>query len=382
MSDTILWLAVTPTPYNNFLFDRISDHSPGSLRVLFGAPGLPDGTWPEPCPLPPWWGGYYGNKPKLKTVRDLVRQHAALTVVAGWGNSTVRVALLALLLLRRRYVIWTDTPNCSETARHKLRNVVVRLLAARARAVMSTGKMGVDSLRKMGLPQGKIINFPYWVPLPSDVRPGRRTRDVVRFCCVGRLVRRKNFASAIRALALIPDHAVRLDIIGSGPELEGLQRLAGESGVENRVRFLGFLDHIEVARYFKDEGDCLIHPADHLEPFGVVIAEAMAFGLPVIASELCGAAVDRIRDGENGFLLPSPVDPQSLAEGMKVFANCPEKIAIMGAAARRTAEQWPVERGIELLMGLAFEQREWSGAASDSGFESSGSPQRANQNAL
>jgi glycosyltransferase involved in cell wall biosynthesis len=356
MKEGILWLAVTPTPYNNFLFDCIWDRWPGSLRVLFSAPGLPDGTWDVPQPLPPWWGGYYGaGMPKLKAVRDAIASGASLTVVAGWNDWTRRFSLIGLFLLRKRYAIWTDTPHCTATVRHKLRNLVVRFLASRAVAVMGTGITGVNALRTMGIPAHKIMNFPYWVPLPRGVMPGRKSANATRFCCVGRLVRRKNSASAICALALIPDHSVRLDIIGSGPELEALQQVTRKEGVEGRVRFLGFLDHIEVARYLRDEGDCLIHPADGLEPFGVVIAEAMAYGLPVIASELCGAAVDRIHDGENGFLLSSPVEAEPLAERMKMFATCPEKIAIMGAAARRTAEQWPVERGVQILMDLAFD---------------------------
>ena len=368
MSKGILWLAVTPTSYNNFLWDSVWERCPGSLKVIFAASGAPDGTWPEPNPLPSWWGGYYGRgMPNLRTIRDLLRSRAALTVVAGWDNWTRRIALLVLFLLRKRYVIWTDggssdpMRHSGATAKHGLRNLAVRLLAARAIGIMGAGKMAVNSLRGMGIRSGKIINFPYFVRLPNGVKAGRKSARGVRFCCVGRLVPYKNFACAIRALALIPEDPAGLDIIGSGPELATLRRVAREADVDEKVRFMGFLDSASVAGYFREEGDCLIHPAGGIEPFGVVIAEAMANGLPVIASELCGAAVDRICDGENGFLLPAPVDVKSLAERMREFVTSPEKIAIMGTAARQTAEEWPVERGLQILNRLA------SGLCSESG---------------
>ncbi len=353
MTDDILWLAVTPTPYNNFLFDSLWRRRPGSLRVLFSELGSPDANWTRPSPLPGWWGGSYGGRnPNLKTVRDVIKSRAAVTVVAGWNDWTRLVSLVVLALLGRRYAIWTDTPNCTSTVKRKLRNFIVRLLSARAVAVMGTGKTATEGLRSMGIPSGKIVNFPYWVRLPNGVRPGWKSADGVRFCCVGRLVNYKNFACAISALALIPEAAARLDVIGSGPELAALRRIAVKTGVGGRVNFRGFLDESAVARYLQEEADCLVHPASGYEPFGVVIAEAMAYGLPVIASDRCGAAVDRIKDGDNGFLLPSPVDPDLLAKRMWHFVRCPERIRAMGSAARRTAEEWPVERGIQILTEL------------------------------
>lgn len=353
MNEKIIWLAVTPTPYNNFLFDSVWKERPGSLRVLFAASGVPDGSWQAPSPLPPWWGGAYGRGwRKLQTIRAVLASRASLTVVAGWNDWTRRIILVALSLLGRRYVIWTDTPRASATAKHKLRNFFVRLFAARASAVMGTGKMAVGSLRAMGIPGDKIINFPYWVPLPSEVTPGRKSPETVRFACLGRLVPYKNFACAIRALALVKEGLPQLDIIGSGPERASLQRVVKEAGVEARVRFVGFLDAADVSRYLREECDCLLHTADTLEPFGVAIAEAMAHGLPVIASDSCGAAIDRITDGENGFLLPTPVTAELLAERMREFVRDPGKISTMGRAARRTAEEWPVERGIQTLLNL------------------------------
>lgn len=278
---------------------------------------------------------------------------SALTYVTGWNDWTRRISLVVLSLSRKRYVIWTDTPDCSATARHKLRNLFLRILSARAVAVLSTGKPGMDGLRKMGIPASKIVNFPCWVRLPNDVRPGRKSRRAVRYCCIGRLVGYKNFACAIRALALLPEGTATLDIIGSGPELDALRRIAVAGGVEGRVRFRGFLDEVAVAKYLREEGECLIHPASRLEPFGVVIAEAMAHGLPVIASDQCGAAADRIKDGENGFLLSSPVETEPLASKMRLFIESPASMVSMGIAARRTAEEWPIERAIRVIGELA-----------------------------
>ena len=87
--------------------------------------------------------------------------------------------------------------------------------------------------------------------------------------------------------------------------------------------------------------DLLCAPSLAGESFGMVLTEAFAAGTPVIASEIAGYS-DVVTDGEDGVLVPA-ADPQRLAEELQVLSRSPERLARMGAVARRSAQRyaWP-----------------------------------------
>lgn len=124
---------------------------------------------------------------------------------------------------------------------------------------------------------------------------------------VGDLIPRKNQAAIVRALPLLPKN-VKLYICGDGQERDNLLRLANELEVMDRVSLLGFRDDIaEIVAAC----DCLVFPSIH-EGLPVSVMEAMASGLPVIASSIRGIFPDLLEDGESGLVLRD-VTSQSIA---------------------------------------------------------------------
>ena len=97
-------------------------------------------------------------------------------------------------------------------------------------------------------------------------------------------------------------------ILGQGELEQELKDLAAELGVDGQVRFLGSVP--DAARYYR-AFDCFVLSSDH-EPFGMVLLEAMAAGLPIISSD-CGGAPEVV--GDSGFLFPLG-DVAALAERM------------------------------------------------------------------
>lgn len=115
---------------------------------------------------------------------------------------------------------------------------------------------------------------------------------------VGDLIPRKNQAAIVRALPLLPKN-VKLYICGDGQERDNLLRLANELEVIDRVSLLGFRDDIAE---IMAACDCLVFPSIH-EGLPVSVMEAMASGLPVIASSIRGIDPDLIEDHVEGLLL-------------------------------------------------------------------------------
>lgn len=141
----------------------------------------------------------------------------------------------------------------------------------------------------------------------------------------------KGVGDLIQAYAPLASRA-RLQVVGDGPELEQLQGLARELGIERRVDFFGLCDDVE-ARIAAS--DVFVHPSWR-EAFGLTVAEAMACARPVIATRV-GGIPELITDGENGLLVP-PQQPEAIRAALERLLEDAELRTRLGAAARRTAE--------------------------------------------
>jgi UDP-glucose:(heptosyl)LPS alpha-1,3-glucosyltransferase len=156
---------------------------------------------------------------------------------------------------------------------------------------------------------------------------GLADSDIV-FLFVGDL--RKGAAVAIEALAHLPKGKL---LFVSRTPAGSYARIARGLGVGDRVLFSPATPHIE---RFYAACDAFVFPTPY-DAFGMVIAEAMSSGLPVITSREAGAA-EWISNGIDGILLDNPADPTELARHMLHIAQDPQTCRMLGEAARCVAE--------------------------------------------
>ena len=170
----------------------------------------------------------------------------------------------------------------------------------------------------------------------------RRTAgDTIVVGAAARLVPVKGISYLIEALALLAGHspAIRLEIAGHGPEQLKLEAAAAREGVADRVKFLGWVDDVASTL---DKWDIVALPS-LAEGLGIAALEAMARGIPVVATEV-GGLTEVIADGTTGFLVPAK-DPQALADRISQLAKDRALREKIGAAAReRVKERFSVER--------------------------------------
>jgi glycosyltransferase involved in cell wall biosynthesis len=171
----------------------------------------------------------------------------------------------------------------------------------------------VDYIIREGWPRERVSFIPNFARAAGTARIDRSQFDtpegVPLLLGMGRLHVSKAHDVSIRALAQLPD--AYLWIAGSGPEEAALAELARESGVAGRVRFLGWQDD---ASSLYRSADLCVFPSRY-EPFGNVIIQAWAHGLPVVAAASTGPA-SVVMDGENGLLVPVD-DVSALADRVK-----------------------------------------------------------------
>lgn len=190
---------------------------------------------------------------------------------------------------------------------------LIRRIAARAAArtaISYDTKERATSLHGVRQPISVIpLGFvPHPVPATTREALGLPANTFL-FVSIGRLIPRKGFAELLAAWEKIPQ--AHLAIVGAGPLDESLRTQARLLGIEGRVHFMGYVSETQKHQILR-AADAYISAARH-EGFGLVFLEAMAAGLPIVATS-DGGQVDFLKEGRNALLVP-PDDQSALLAG-------------------------------------------------------------------
>jgi glycosyltransferase involved in cell wall biosynthesis len=210
--------------------------------------------------------------------------------------------------------------------------------ARRARELLPPGEASKVSVVRLGV---DVERFEPAAALPKA--------GALRVLCLGRLIERKGQRTLLEAVAELADRGVAIDltVAGDGPSRPQLERLAAGLGIGDRVRFTGVVGQDEaLALYRGADAFCLPSLAEGLP---VVLAEAMACGLPVVTTRI-DAIPELVADGDNGLLV-APGDPAALADALARLAADPALRERLGAAGRETVgDRHRLDRQAERLL--------------------------------
>ena len=174
--------------------------------------------------------------------------------------------------------------------------------------------------------------------------------DEVVACFTGRLIRQKGVDVLLKATAIASEDApqIRALIVGHGEEEAGLKAMSEDMDLGDIVRFTG---HVRSVVPYLQMSDMFVCPSVWEEGFGYVNIEAMAVGLPVIASR-AGGITDTVKEGETGFLVP-PGDTSALAAKMGALASDCELRKKLGSRGRiRAMEEFSLDTTLTRTMRL------------------------------
>ncbi len=231
---------------------------------------------------------------------------------------------------------WVDNPTLRK--RH--------LFAfASADALIAISTHTADLLRCLAPDHPHIVTIPNGVALDQFDKPQPVPRDLVidimsrkYLLFLGRLRRSKGVDLIIQALAQLTEpECLSLVVGGAGREEEPLKRLARQYGVENRVKFVGWISGSTKA-YLLQNALCAVVPSRESEGFGLVTLESYAAGRPVIVSRVPGLS-ELVSDGQTGLLF-EPDSVESLAEMLRMFIADPALANRLGSAGNLFAQSY------------------------------------------
>lgn len=227
-----------------------------------------------------------------------------VVLVSTWGP-LVWEPLLWKTIHRRRAVMWAESTAFTGLLRGRLSNHIRNMIVSQADALVTNGSKATEFLSNIGLKHQRIVTSALpstLVPTSLDGAAPLRPEGAPHFLFVGRLIARKRPLEVIQSFASVADQlpGARLTVVGDGPLMDEVTTLA--SSVGEQIVIAGHVEG-EALRSVYSSADILVIPSLR-EVWGLVVNEALAHGLYVIASDEVASAHDLVTR-ENGCIVPA-----------------------------------------------------------------------------
>lgn len=370
----VAFVSPEPAPYRSPLLDRVAAVEEIDLTVIYAARTVAGRTWQ----VEPGHRAVFLDGVTVPGVRRVLRHEYPVTpgisralrgsrpdvvVVSGWSTFASQSAVAWCRARRIPYLLLVESHDSGPKPgwRRRVKETVVPPIVKGASSVLVTGSLARESVVALGAKPDRVRVFANTVDVEQwgdradrlAVRRGELREaldlspDDVAVVTVGRLAREKGIDVLLEAARRAGTPVV---VVGDGPERTRLERLADELGAE--VRFTGDRPWESVAEAYV-AADVFALLSRH-EPWGVVVNEAAACGLPLVLSDRVGAAHDLLRDGENGVLVPAD-DVSAAAEALTRLAVDPELQRRQGERSRGLARGFGYEPSVESLLAAVRE---------------------------
>ena len=347
-------LTDSPSPYQVELFNEIATQGDCELQVGYLRSCDPLRQWTPPrlrheaihldC------GG-------MRQAREAARE-SDLAVFNYYFHSQATELIGERASRGGPWCFWGERPGFRQPAwapwsGRLLRRWKLARLHDSAAPIWGIGKFAVDEYRREFGPQRSYFNLPYFSDLKrfESARGQRRTERVFLFC--GSLIARKGVDLVARAFVQLADEFsdVRLRIAGDGELRQALEQTLRP--VSDRVEVVGFKDWDALPELYASV-DVLCVPSRY-DGWGLVVPEGLAAGLPVIATDRMGAALEFVRTGVNGWLVPAS-DETSILQAMREASRFEStELARLSRGARESVKEHTLKHGSQRFMRFARE---------------------------
>ena len=352
-----------PTPYRAPQLDRLARHPDLDLTVFYAASTFQRRTWKVELDHPheilrgvtlPLNRVLLHDYPLTPAIRGrLARGRYDCVVIWGWSTFASQLAVAWCRLHGTPYLVFAESQLTEPRPAwvRLIKRLLVPLVVGPAAGQLVTGTRAREHALAYGAQPDRIWTFANTVDtlaLRAEAERLHERRDPIRstfgieddrvvVAHVARQIPQKGTDVLIAAVARTRSRPLLL-VVGDGPQRQELERLAASSGVD--AVFTGELGRDRLVEAYV-AGDVFAQ-LSRKEPWGVVVNEAAACGLPLVLSDRVGAAADLVEAGENGFVIPSD-DPSAAAAALDSLAKDADLRSRMGARSAELAAAWGYE---------------------------------------
>ena len=291
-----------------------------------------------------------------KTAAALAHINPDVVAIPGWALPECFAAIAWARANGKRLVMMSDSQG-HDKVRSPTREAVKSRILRACDAALVAGQPHKDYVVSLGMAPEKVfmgfdvVDNAYFVQGADRARENSQSLRIEhglpsRYLVVSaRFVPKKNLVRLVEAYGLAAgedDTVPDLVIVGDGPERAALEGAISRTQSPQKIHLFGFKSY-DVLPVFYGLSEGLVHVST-VDQWGLVINEATASGVPIVASRNCGAAAHLVVDGTNGFVV-DPLDVANIAAALRrIMALSPSARTAMGEASRQLVSEWGLSR--------------------------------------
>ena len=291
------------------------------------------------------------NHLSFEVLKNLEREPFDVYIMGCYSSLTEMLAILWFKFRRRKFFLNSD--GGFPRKENVVKRLIKKYFISSAGYWLSSGKNCTEYLVYYGAKRERVFEYPFAsVTFDGDNYCEKVSEDEFKkqyalkdkvLLTVSRFDAGKGLDVLIKAFAKLNNQNISLVLIGGGPEEKSLNQLVENLGVKN-VSLIQFMDKEELKSWYRN-GDIFILPT-RSDTWGLVLNEAMNFGLPIIATDMCGASLNLIEEGENGYVFPVD-NVDALVEKLNLLVNDVEKIERFGRRSKEIITDYTIPKMVE-----------------------------------
>lgn len=304
-------------------------------------------------------------------VKELIQNRYDAVLIYGWNLFTNWLAFFTALIINTPVILQGESPLSQELLKNgwkqKIKMVVLRKFFKHISAFLYIGEENKKFYKYYGVSDEKLFFIPYAVDNERYIAANQELKDRkhelrkelgigkndVAILFVGKMIEKKRPMDLLYAYQrLMTDdkrlkEKINLLYVGDGILRGELENYVKNYNLQN-VHFIGFKNQNELPKYYA-MADIFVLPSGIGETWGLVVNEAMCFGLPVIVSDIVGCGRNLVKNGENGYIF-SLGDIEKLSEYLKELINNSKQRKLFGEKSSEIINNYTHEKDIEGIL--------------------------------
>jgi len=347
-----------PSPHMVALLDALAKRNDCSAEVLYLGKVSPDRRWGIHTGQLPYRflsgvtftaGGLQINPGLIHVLRQI--RVDVWIINTCYNSPSTLIAVWWLGQGSTPWVYMNEPPRPRNKLISVLKSFLLQFVLRRAWGIIGMGERAVAMYRMLLDDDRPMTAIPYYINLEEffSLLIGDATTDgqPLKFLTCCQMIHRKGLDILLKACERLRDMNWHLTLVGDGPLRRTLENKFIQNFSAERIKFIGEVSYEK--RHLAFSGQHVFVLPSRWDGWGMVVPEALAAGVPVVATDQVISAHEFIINGVNGFVVPVN-DPLALRDKMAYFIQHPENIPQMSFAARKALENYSSVVGAEKLV--------------------------------